>query len=189
METGDEPSDMKIFPLIRAIILLPVIVTIVIPGIILYATDSARLDWTPEETVDIMPLVTGAVLIVFGLFMAFRTVSLFTRWGDGTPAPWNPPGKLVVRGIYRHVRNPMISAVIGILVGESLVTGSLPLLGWALTFLAINLVYIPRIEESALEKRFGEPYRRYKENVPRWIPRFRPWNASPENNSYELDED
>jgi protein-S-isoprenylcysteine O-methyltransferase Ste14 len=189
METGNDPSDMKIFFLIRAIILLPVMATIVIPGIILYATDSGRLDWQPEEPVDVMPLVTGIVLVVLGLFMAFRTVSLFVRWGDGTPAPWDPPRKLVVRGIYRHVRNPMISGVIGILIGESLVTGSLPLLGWALFFMAANLVYIRRFEETGLEKRFGEPYLRYKENVPRWIPRIRPWNASPEYNSYELDED
>jgi len=189
MEAGNEQSDVKVFPVIRAIIILPVMVTIVIPVIILYATDFTRLDMAPEEPVDMMPLVTGIVLIVLGLLMAFRTVSLFSRWGDGTPAPWDPPRKLVVRGIYRHVRNPMISAVIGFLLGESLITGSLPLLAWALIFIAANMIYIPRFEETGLEKRFGEPYLRYKENVPRWIPRIHPWSEATKGGARESDDE
>jgi protein-S-isoprenylcysteine O-methyltransferase Ste14 len=180
---------MNHFKLIRAIILLPIMATIVIPGIILHVTDSVLLEWPPDTPIDVMPLVTGIVLVFLGLLLAIRTVSLFTRWGDGTPAPWDPPRNLVVRGIYRHVRNPMISGVIGILIGESLLLGSSPLLCWALFFVLANLIYIPRFEEPSLEKRFGESYTRYKENVPRWIPRFQPWDAAPDGGAYESDED
>jgi len=176
---------MKIFPLIRAIILLPVMVTIIIPGIILFATGSGGLDLAPEGPVDLMPITTGVLLITLGLLVAFRTASLFMRFGDGTPAPWNPPRKLVIRGVYRHVRNPMISAVIGLLLGECLVTGSFPLLCWTLVFITANLVYIPRFEEPGLVKRFGDPYIRYMQNVPRWIPRMRPWKVASDDNAYE----
>jgi protein-S-isoprenylcysteine O-methyltransferase Ste14 len=31
------------------------------------------------------------------------------------------------------------------------------------------------VEEKSLKKRFGDNYRLYKKNVPRWIPRVRPW--------------
>ena len=169
---------MGTWKLLRAILLLPVTVTVIMPGIILYFTGSAHFEWPVANPVDLMPIVTGTVLVILGLLLAIRTVSLFTMWGKGTPAPWNPPRNLVVQGIYRHVRNPMISGVIGILIGESLLTGSFPLLCWALVFTGANLIYIPRFEEPKLERRFAGPYVLYKENVPRWIPRIRPWNTS-----------
>jgi protein-S-isoprenylcysteine O-methyltransferase Ste14 len=150
---------------------------VVIPIVIIYLTRSIQFDWPPPGPEDLMPLLTGIALIGIGLLMAIRTVSLFTKFGKGTPAPWDPPQKLVVRGIYRHVRNPMISSVIGILIGEVLLTGSQPLLYWSLFFLLINLIYIPAFEEPGLSRRFGEDYDLYKENVPRWIPRIDPWNS------------
>jgi protein-S-isoprenylcysteine O-methyltransferase Ste14 len=81
----------------------------------------------------------------------------------------------VVRGPYRHVRNPMISGVLFILAGEALVLGSLPLLIWFLAFFAANSVWMPLIEEPGLERRFGEEYIEYKREVPRWLPRLKPW--------------
>ncbi len=95
--------------------------------------------------------------------------------GEGTPAPWDPPRRLVVRGVYRRVRNPMISGVIFTLCGEALIFQSLPLAIWAALFVLANMVYIPNFEEPGLEKRVGEDYRVYKANVPRWIPRLTPW--------------
>ena len=52
------------------------------------------------------------------------TNRLFATIGHGTLAPWNPPEKLVVRGVYRHVRNPMITGVFCILLGEAVFFGS-----------------------------------------------------------------
>lgn len=57
---------------------------------------------------------------------------------------------------------------------------STPLLGWFLGFVLLNLIYIPVLEEPGLERRFGEAYRAYKRNVPRWIPRLRPWTPGRE---------
>jgi protein-S-isoprenylcysteine O-methyltransferase Ste14 len=93
--------------------------------------------------------------------------------GNGTLAPWNPPQYLVIQGVYRHVRNPMIAGIFFILLGEAVVAASLPLLVWFLVFVVINSLYIPLSEEPGLVKRFGSDYLTYKQNVPRWIPRSR----------------
>ena len=69
----------------------------------------------------------------------------------------------------------MISGVLCILVGETLMFMSAGLLIWVIAFFTINAVYIPSFEESALEQRFGDEYMEYKKNVPRWIPRHKAW--------------
>jgi Phospholipid methyltransferase len=82
-------------------------------------------------------------------------------------------------GVYRHVRNPMISGVLFVLLGEAAVAASSPLASWFLLFVIINAVYIPLSEEPGLAKRFGDDYLTYKQNVPRWVPRLRPWRSDP----------
>jgi len=106
-----------------------------------------------------------------------KTVKLFATVGEGTLAPWDPTQKLVVRGIYRYVRNPMITGVSCILLGEAVALGSVALLGWFMLFFVANVIYMPLVEETGLERRFGEDYLAYRQNVPRWIPRLRPWCA------------
>jgi protein-S-isoprenylcysteine O-methyltransferase Ste14 len=88
---------------------------------------------------------------------------------------WDPPRALVVRGPYRHVRNPMISGVLFVLFGEALALLSPPHGVWATAFLALNLVYIPLVEEPRLAQRFGDPYREYCRHVRRFLPRVQPW--------------
>lgn len=113
------------------------------------------------------------VAVGFGFFVA--SLRRFATEGKGTLAPWDPPRRLVVRGPYRYVRNPMISGVVLFLFGEAAVLLSLPHAAWAALFLAINLLYIPLFEEPQLLGRFGESYREYTRHVPRVIPRLRPW--------------
>jgi protein-S-isoprenylcysteine O-methyltransferase Ste14 len=103
------------------------------------------------------------------------TVSLFARIGKGTLAPWDPTSRLVVVGPYRHVRNPMISGVLTVLLGEAALFGSLPLLVWFGAAFAVNAVYFPLVEEPGLRERFGGDYEAYCAKVPRWLPRLRPW--------------
>jgi protein-S-isoprenylcysteine O-methyltransferase Ste14 len=73
------------------------------------------------------------------------------------------------------MRNPMISGVLSILLGEAAVGCSPALFFWFAAFCLANLIYIPFMEEPALEVRFGQDYRLYKANVPRWIPRLKAW--------------
>jgi protein-S-isoprenylcysteine O-methyltransferase Ste14 len=160
---------------IRAIALLPVMATVIIPGILLAATHSANIGWSLPGPVNWLACGVGIALIGLGFILVVNTVSLFASQGRGTLAPWDPTQKLVVHGVYRYVRNPMISGVLGILLGEVICLGSIPLLYWFILFLMINLIYIPLVEEPGLERRFGEAYAHYRRNVPRWIPRLKPW--------------
>jgi protein-S-isoprenylcysteine O-methyltransferase Ste14 len=120
----------------------------------------------------------GLGLLIAGLTLFVASLRRFATEGRGTLAPWDPPRELVVRGPYRYVRNPMISGVLLVLVGEGLVLRSRAHLLWACVFFAINAVYIPLLEEPTLERRFGERYREYRRHVPRLVPRIRPWSPS-----------
>lgn len=160
---------------LRAILLLPVMVTLVIPGLLFFLMRRPdRFLWPPLRP---LPLGLGLILAGLGLTLVVATNILFIKVGRGTLAPWDPTQKLVVQGVYRHVRNPMISGVGFILLGEVIASGFSPLLGWFLGFVLVNLIYMPWLEEPGLEHRFGESYRLYKRHVPRWIPRLRPWRG------------
>jgi protein-S-isoprenylcysteine O-methyltransferase Ste14 len=100
---------------------------------------------------------------------------MFHIIGKGTLAPWDPPKEFITQGIYLHTRNPMITGGLITLLGEVFVFGSIFLLAWWLTFFISKTMYFIYHEEPELEKRFGSAYIDYKKNVPRWIPRFKPW--------------
>jgi protein-S-isoprenylcysteine O-methyltransferase Ste14 len=165
---------------IRSILLLPTTVTIVIPALILARTRPAPVGWGLPAPWQLVPLGAGILCLAAGVRLVAQTIALFASHGRGTLAPWDPPARLVVQGVYRHVRNPMISGVIAILAGESLALGSRPLAAWCGIFTAVNMLYIPLLEEPQLEARFGAAYRAYKRHVPRWIPRRRPWEGAEE---------
>ena len=173
--------------MLRNILLLPGSVLVVIPAVVLWLTDGTANSWQLARPDNVWMWVALAV-IAAGLGLMGWTMSLFMRIGEGTHAPWEPTRNLVAVGPYRHVRNPMISGVIAVLLGEALLFGSLPVLGWAVIFAAANALYIPLVEEPGLEQRFGEDFRRYKANVPPWLPRITPWKntvADPEENPGE----
>lgn len=161
--------------LIKAIIILPGTALIFVPGLIMWFSGEAATHFTPLNPADLR-LWIALVPLGIGLAFAMWTVRLFIHIGLGTPAPWNPPKKLVVHGPYRHARNPMITSVLFILGAEALWFGLWPIAGWMLVFFVANAIYFPLKEEPDLERRFGADYRQYKANVPRWIPRLRPWD-------------
>jgi protein-S-isoprenylcysteine O-methyltransferase Ste14 len=168
---------------LRAIILLPTMAILVIPTTLLLVTRGINLGWFLSFPLNIIPTVVGCALIGIGLFLLAKTIQLFAKIGEGTLAPWDPPKNLVVRGIYRHTRNPMILGVLIILLGEAVVFGSIFLFLWFLLFLIVNHIYIVKSEEPALIRRFKEDYLLYLKHVPRWIPRLKPWTGLPYKNS------
>ena len=173
--------------MVRNILLLPGSVLVAIPAVVLWLTDGTANSWQLARPDNVWMWVALAVTAA-GLGLMAWTMSLFVRVGEGTHAPWEPTRNLVAVGPYRHLRNPMISGVIAVLLGEALLFGSLPVLGWAVIFAAANAGYIPLVEEPGLEQRFGEDFRRYKANVPPWLPRITPWTdagADPEENPGE----
>lgn len=167
---------MEAWKHLRAVLLLPGIVTVVIPATILAwsGPDPFGLWQTVPATQVALPIL-GLLLIGPGLCLMVATIRLFVTAGQGTLAPWNPTQRLVVQGVYRHVRNPMISGVFCVLLGEAVLAASLPLLCWFAAFVIGNMVYIPLAEEPGLVRRFGDEYLTYRMNVPRWIPRVTPW--------------
>jgi protein-S-isoprenylcysteine O-methyltransferase Ste14 len=100
---------------------------------------------------------------------------MFIMIGNGTIMPWDPTRKLITASLYGHVRNPMILSLITMLVGESIMFASYGIALFAILNFVINTIYFIFSEEPGLEKRFGEEYVEYKNNVPRWVPRLRPW--------------
>jgi protein-S-isoprenylcysteine O-methyltransferase Ste14 len=147
-------------------VLLPFVVAIAMPALIVAWTGDVRLWWGSAF---------GLALLAIGLVLVVWTIRLFSTVGDGTLAPWDPTRKLVVLGPYRHVRNPMISGVAFVLAGEAVLLGSPPLALWFAAVVVVNAVYLPLVEEPGLRRRFGEDYELYAANVPRWLPRLRPW--------------
>jgi protein-S-isoprenylcysteine O-methyltransferase Ste14 len=161
--------------LVKAIILLPGTVLVFVPAVILLTTRG------PELAFELVPPVQARFWVAFlaataGLALGAWTAALFMKFGEGTPAPWDPPKRLVVRGPYRHVRNPMITGVLLVLFAEALLLQSLPIAVWMMIFFVGNSIYFPVVEEKGLERRFGNQYRDYRDQVPRWIPRLSPWS-------------
>jgi len=124
-----------------------------------------------EPETSVWRAVAGGALVLAGVVMWAWTVVLFARLGRGTLAPWDPTSRLVVEGPYRHARNPMITAVLAVLLGEALVVGSTGILIWAGAFFVVNWIWFALVEEPGLEERFGDEYRAYAAAVPRWLPR------------------
>lgn len=158
-----------------SILLLPFMAVVIIPYGLMTSLgthhyrllDGAVLIWLSRSL---------GILLFFAGFLLFSwCVSLFAKVGRGTLAPWDPTHNLVAIGPYRYVRNPMISGVALMLIGETVFWSSSWVGVWAVLFAATNHVYFIVSEEPGLEERFGEHYRRYKAMVPRWIPRLRPW--------------
>ncbi len=160
--------------MLATVLILPGTALVFVPALILWFTTDAETDFTIAGLGD-AHLWIGLIAGILGLGLALWTVRLFVTQGEGTPAPWDPPQKLVVAGPYRHVRNPMITSVLLMLFGESLIFQSSAIAAWLILFFVINGIYFPLSEEKGLEQRFGDDYRRYKENVPRWLPRPTPW--------------
>jgi protein-S-isoprenylcysteine O-methyltransferase Ste14 len=152
---------MRVLRHTLAIVLLPGTVTVLIPALLLAGPELAS--W---------PLVVlGVALLGVGIAVIVWTVALFAGVGRGTLAPWDQTERLVVRGPYKHVRNPMISGVLAVLLGEAALFGSYAVLAWAAFVFALNAVYFPLAEEPDLRQRFGAEYDEYAGRTPRWFPR------------------
>lgn len=173
---------MEAWKHIRAVLLLPFMATVVTPGVIVvvWGTDTFGV-WQSVHAARFLLPTVGVGLISAGLALMIATNWLFATLGKGTLAPWNPTQKLVVRGVYRHVRNPMMTGVFSILLGEAVAAASLPLLCWFALFVVVVVVLIPLVEEPMLVRQFGAEYEDYRRNVPRWIPAVKGYEAAVEN--------
>jgi len=119
----------------------------------------------------------GLLLIVSGLAVILDGYVRFVREGKGTPAPYAPTKRLVVTGLFRHVRNPIYVAALAILLGEALFFMQPILLGYAVVAWAALHLWVVRVEEPRLRRDFGSDYEAYCQAVRRWIPRWHAWSG------------
>jgi protein-S-isoprenylcysteine O-methyltransferase Ste14 len=154
------------------VLLKTIIFTFVVPGtvtlLVPYSLLSSRLPSFPKK-VNCMPFL-GVFPMLLGASIYFWCAWDFTFAGRGTPAPIDPPKTLVVRGLYRYVRNPMYVGVFSILLGEALFFESRTLLVYAAVVFFFFYLFVVLYEEPILRQKFGESYQKYCQSVPRWLP-------------------
>ena len=144
---------------------------------------AAFLVLAPGTVAGLVPfLMTGWVthdppVVVVGLGALLPVIPFFfgsASEGVGTPAPVALTERLVVGGLYRHVRNPMYLAVTATIVGQALLLGQFGLLAYAALFLATTMAFVTFYEEPTLRRQFGAQYDAYRSAVPGWWPRLHP---------------
>ncbi len=116
--------------------------------------------------------LAGLVLIAVGVFVLSLCYAGFIVEGQGTPAPYDPPRRLVTGHLYKRVRNPIYVGVALILLGEATVFQSVALLGYAAVVWLGFHGFVVFYEEPTLRARFGSAYEEYLRQVPRWLPRL-----------------
>jgi protein-S-isoprenylcysteine O-methyltransferase Ste14 len=149
-------------------------------GFVLVYLPARLLLWAGIYAVpDIGPWqVAGFLLTSTGAVVALWCIFTLVFVGKGTPAPFDAPRKLVIRGPYQYVRNPMYIGATLTLLGAALVYESPWLVAYAAGFLlAMHLMVIIH-EERALERTFGSSYFDYRKRTPRWLPKRREGNES-----------
>ncbi len=157
------------FVLIRAISYAAIFISL-----LLIYVPARLLSWSGivrPATIEV-PQVAGMVIAAAGAVGTLWCVIGFVSAGRGTPAPFDPPRRLVIRGPYRFLRNPMYLGAGIALAGAALFYESLHLLGYTgLLFLATHL-FVVGYEEPTLRRTFGQEYEDYCHHVGRWWPRF-----------------
>jgi protein-S-isoprenylcysteine O-methyltransferase Ste14 len=116
--------------------------------------------------------IAGVVAVAVGATMYFSCALDFSIRGQGTPAFWDPPRRLVVNPWFRVTRNPMYVGVFFMILGQALWFGSAAILAYAVAVTLAFHVFVVAYEEPHLARRYGERYREYTRRVPRWIPRI-----------------
>lgn len=141
-------------------------------GLVLIYLPARVLSWSglvrPEEIG--AQHVVGMIFGLAGAALALWCVYTFAHAGKGTPAPFDPPRRLVIQGPYRYVRNPMYIGAVLALASAALYFWSLPLLGYAAIFFLATHLFVVWYEEPTLRRTFGHEYEEYRRDVRRWWP-------------------
>jgi protein-S-isoprenylcysteine O-methyltransferase Ste14 len=149
---------------------------VVAPGVVAGLIPWLLTGWDVGERWWLPIRIAGATLLSAGVVVLLQAFARFVTEGVGTPAPVAPTERLVVGGLYRHVRNPMYLAVGTIIAGQALVLGRPVLFLYAAAFGAVVAAFVRWYEEPTLRRRFGREYEEYRRAVPAWWPRRTPWN-------------
>jgi protein-S-isoprenylcysteine O-methyltransferase Ste14 len=145
--------------------------TVLVPGsvagLVPYGIAQGILEW---PRVDPLRLVVAAPCFLVGAAVYFWCLWDFAVTGRGTPAPIDPPRELVVRGLYRCVRNPMYLGVLLVIAGWTVLSWSGRMLGYGVAVALLFHLFVRLVEEPLLRRRFGAAYEAYCRTVGRWLP-------------------
>ena len=155
------------FVLVRAITYAALFI-----GLVLVFVPARLLSWSGigRPAAIEVPQLAGMIIGAAGAAVALWCIFTFAFIGRGTPAPFDPPRRLVNRGPYRFVRNPMYIGAGLALASAALFYKSLPLLGYTGLFFLTTHLFVVLYEESTLRRTFGQEYEAYCRQVRRWWP-------------------
>jgi protein-S-isoprenylcysteine O-methyltransferase Ste14 len=152
---------------------------IVAPGMVAGLVPWLLTDRYRLPLLTVPSVLVGSILIVAAAALLLHCFARFALEGMGTPAPVAPTERLVVGGIYRHVRNPMYVAVLSIILGQALLFSSGALIAYAAIAAVAMVSFVKLYEEPTLARRYGAEYETYRRKVPGWLPRLKPWQGGP----------
>jgi protein-S-isoprenylcysteine O-methyltransferase Ste14 len=126
--------------------------------------DWTHVSWQPTA-------VLGAVVAIIGIICFVWSA---TALAGGVPNTIDAPARLLTRGPFAYVRNPLYLSAGAVVVGLTTMYGLwqrqdaiiLPIVG-----LLVHLFVVYR-EEPRTRARLGPAYDPYRATVPRWVPRF-----------------
>jgi protein-S-isoprenylcysteine O-methyltransferase Ste14 len=149
------------------------------PGVIGFVLPALIHHWRPGRETDLHPVMVplGLTLAFLGLWALIASFARFALGGEGTPAPFAPTRRLVVEGLYRHVRNPMYLAVLAIILGQALAMASLWTLIYAAVIALAFVLFVRLYEEPTLRGAYPQDWPAYAAAVPAWLPRRKAWNS------------
>jgi len=147
---------------------------VIAPGVVAGLIPWWLTGWRIGAAYPVPVRVTGAVMTAAGAAVLLGAFAQFAVQGRGTPAPPAPTEQLVVRGLYRYVRNPMYLAVLAVITGQAILLGRPVLLGYAAVVAAAFVAFVYGYEQPTLARRYGAQYQAYRQDVPGWWPRLRP---------------
>lgn len=141
-------------------------------GLLLVFLPARVLAWSGITSLPTMGIwqVGGMFVAGVGTAMALSCILAFATLGKGTPLPLDPPRKLVVRGPYRLVRNPMYVGAALVLTGAAMYHQSIGLLCYVALFCLAMHGFVVIYEEPTLRQSFGSDYEAYCGQVGRWLP-------------------
>jgi protein-S-isoprenylcysteine O-methyltransferase Ste14 len=161
------------------ILIRTAVFTVVVPGTVVVLLPWLVLPREPE-----LPWLDTrwGQAIGFALFLTGAGIYLKCAWdfavrGRGTPAPIDPPKRLVADGLYRWSRNPIYVGAVTAILGGAVAAASLPHVIYAAIVAGAFHLFVVFVEEPALRKQFSEEYGAYCRRVPRWLPA--PWHRPP----------
>lgn len=153
---------------------------VVAPGVVAGLVPWLLTGWERSDALGdlVVVRVLGVILLGVGIGVLLEAFGRFALEGRGTPAPVSPTERLVVGGLYRHVRNPMYLAVEAAILGQALLLGRWILIAYAAVIGVAFGAFVRLYEEPALARRYGEEYDAYRRAVPAWRPRLTPWRSA-----------